>query len=468
MQGYRARHEASNEEGSRTVSSVLLFRKGHALSHAAACKTFLPHVKQAAGCPSRHYSTPLHSALLMPLRASLQSLNEREAIEREWETERSFPLANLSTQRRSALRFVPATKTDEEWTRATRAGLDASFVNEQSRKLKSSQQIAADNAQWYRELVGSRSATPKATIDPVTSTASVSGPATGSRVTLEKLQELDERDRLQLDGQGTRDVPFTLSDDDEDELAGNETSRQERPATRHLEKDAEQDNAQSVEAGRISKASSIPSSTEPPLAGQETPPVCPPVPHVQPAGSVNTAQQPTDISVITIDDTESEEAESRPEDMFCVLCKVLVPASDVPTHLTTILHQLSRHPSNSVATPLIPPTHYHLRANTNIGYGMLERLGWQPEQGLGSAPETGRKVPIRVVEKFDKKGVGADIKKRAWDGDIVGEGKPKLDNQMVRKRAGAAKPLARNRKELEKAKKGEMQMFKAGLAYLNS
>ena len=151
------------------------------------------------------------------------------------------------------------------------------------------------------------------------------------------------------------------------------------------------------------------------------------------------------------------------EDMYCVLCKTGVPALDVSKHTSSILHLLSKDPSHTVSQPLVPPTHYSLRSS-NVGYTMLQRLGWTENTGLGQ-DENGRKAPIKALEKLDRKGVGVDSIRRKLDLIEEDEGRKKPCGRGIVK---TATPLARNRHELEKSRRRDRMNFKAGLAYLNS
>jgi hypothetical protein len=150
------------------------------------------------------------------------------------------------------------------------------------------------------------------------------------------------------------------------------------------------------------------------------------------------------------------------EDMYCLLCKALVPASDVPGHTSSILHQLSKDPNFTGKIPLVPPTSYGIK-RSNLGYGMLQRLGWAEDTGLGSSL-LGRKTPVRAIEKFDRKGVGVGSRKKLR----LEENEGKVVKNRRAEKPATARPLAKNRRELETSKKREMIAFKEGLAYLNS
>lgn len=309
--------------------------------------------------------------------------------------ERSYGLANLSTARRGALKFVSATKTDEEWTTHLRNGLDAAAFN----RLKTSDEIAKQNADWYREVVGSSrnsSASGTVTLAEVNDAASASYRATAVA------------EPIYMKGQGSADAPFILDDDDDEfEVL------------------------------------------------------------VEPSASTDVVQAPPiELSQSALQTEHHDQADfsdvTLVEDMYCLLCKALIPASDVPRHASSISHQLSKDASFTGKAPLVPPTSYGIRSS-NIGYGMLQRLGWAEDTGLGSST-LGRKTPVRIIEKFDRKGVGVDSRKKARS--LQDEGKVLKVTREVK--VGTARPLAKNRKELESSKRREMIAFKEGLAYLNS
>lgn len=357
--------------------------------------------------------------------------------------ERSFSLANLSATRRTGLRFVKAVKTDEEWTRESRAGIDSN--NLKYNKTKTSREIAEENARWYRELVSGSSsgtATREGSASIVVNTDIVTPQqpvASTSKVTLEDTpvnkQDLPHQT---VHGEGSKEEPFTLDDEDEAALDANDVHNSDEPSI------------PSTSATIIQRHHSV-----------EHPDI------QQPSVEV-TAQDDSTVQVETAEsmssDTESETIEAEePQDMYCLLCKTVVPASDVPGHRTTILHQLSKSSYSKDSKPLIPPTHYGVRSS-NIGYGMLQRLGWEEEKGLGSS-ELGRKTPLKASDKHDRKGLGVDSKRKYEEEEKEGK---IVNHRQVKKAVATAKPLAKNRKELERAKKKEMQMFKEGLAYFNT
>lgn len=265
--------------------------------------------------------------------------------------------------------------------------------------------------------------------------------ATTSKITLEALPS------HALRGQGSQDVPFTLDDEEEeDEADYEEEERAEVAVTAESQASA----PTSLSVPRHLEHRPLDSSNGKAKAIEQRALTRPP-------------EHQADELEHEVDVASGEEAPAMEEtqDMYCLLCKTVVPASDVAGHRTSILHQLSKS-GNKDSVPLIPPTHYAVRSS-NVGYSMLQKLGWTEDKGLGSS-QLGRKTPLKASEKFDRKGVGVDSKRKAAEAEMEG----KIVKRYKQPPQQAARPLAKNKKELERAKKKEMQMFKEGLAYLNT
>ena len=367
----------------------------------------------------------------MPLRTTNASEDERRQIEQEWETgekllrlercpqadveicpsfsERAYSLANLTVKRRAGLRFIPAVRSDAEWAAYAREALAGQPTPSLTSSATSTKK--GDYAAFYRDLARSGSSAPASRSGTPSSSAVLNQPiATSSRITVE---ELDKR----LQGEGTAELPFELDgDDDETELPRSQSTALTAASS-----------SRCIEA---------------------------PVSHAPSSTTAAVTLPPEDSLTSPTSDNGS---------LYCLVCQIVVPATDVLTHESTILHNISKNPQYTVAQPLVPPTRYAIRAG-NVGYEMMKKLGWAEEQGLGST-ETGRKVPLRAVEKFDRKGVGVDAsRKRMLEEN---EGKVSKGSRKA-KAVKTAKPLAKNKRELLQAQRSEMQQFKAGLAYLNS
>lgn len=101
-------------------------------------------------------------------------------------------------------------------------------------------------------------------------------------------------------------------------------------------------------------------------------------------------------------DNISSVSESQRQDYYCERCQIAVPleTSSAPhdKHTTSTLHQFNcqHHPS--------PHTVYAI-PQSNRGYQMLLKKGWDPQVGLGSQQE-GQKFPIKTILKRDRLGIG--------------------------------------------------------------
>lgn len=307
-------------------------------------------------------------------------------------------------------------------------------------KPKTSREIAEENARWYRELVSGSSANTTREGSLSTHAGAVEEPApeaSTSKVTLDDLAAREVPQQTRVQGEGSKEEPFTLHDEDEQATSDrNEPLPKQNTLSpessdgsfRHQAQKNQPTRATNVEGNSEDEENLTVSPSEDPAA-EEVP--------------------------------EPDSVEGEPQDMYCLLCKTVVPAADVAGHRTSILHQLSKtsHKGNE---PLVPPTHYGVRSS-NVGYGMLQRLGWIEDTGLGTS-QIGRKTPLKASDKHDRKGLGVDSKRRIEHEEREG----KIVKKSKQVPQAAAKPLAKNRKELERAKKREMQMFKEGLAYLNT
>lgn len=103
---------------------------------------------------------------------------------------------------------------------------------------------------------------------------------------------------------------------------------------------------------------------------------------------------------------------------YCTACNTSV--SNMVEHTKTSVHMFN------TASSLPKPTSIAL-PESNKGYKMLkDKMGWKEDEGLG-AQSQGIKVPIRAVQKRDRKGVGnksttpvVDRKKRKITYDPAG------------------------------------------------
>ena len=98
-------------------------------------------------------------------------------------------------------------------------------------------------------------------------------------------------------------------------------------------------------------------------------------------------------------------------------------------HELTLAHQASLEHS-------FPP-HHHKRG---VALKILEEKGWDPDErkGLGRSLQ-GERYPVKVMEKKDRRGVGAARKKPTVEGARVEKVKERLDAKAVRKQEGEGK-----------------------------
>ncbi|XP_072115522.1 G patch domain and ankyrin repeat-containing protein 1 [Mobula birostris] len=86
-----------------------------------------------------------------------------------------------------------------------------------------------------------------------------------------------------------------------------------------------------------------------------------------------------------------------PQKKFCEACRLEYQEDTAEQHERSTLHLLS-------TSDKLPPTHYFI-PESNVGFQMLLKGGWDQETGLGPDGK-GRKFPVRTVLKRDQKGLG--------------------------------------------------------------
>lgn len=102
-------------------------------------------------------------------------------------------------------------------------------------------------------------------------------------------------------------------------------------------------------------------------------------------------------------------SQSKQELMNCDTCKQTYTSSR-RRHEASTVHLLAKHAMKT-------KTFYGI-SETNRGFQMLMRNGWDREHGLG--PDgSGRKFPVKAVEKKDRKGIGAPKVKVRNDAGVV-------------------------------------------------
>ncbi|CAG5132947.1 unnamed protein product [Candidula unifasciata] len=110
-----------------------------------------------------------------------------------------------------------------------------------------------------------------------------------------------------------------------------------------------------------------------------------------------------------------QEPDLRPDDVakekssggtyFCQICKREVSLSE-KSHETSTVHLFNSGHKSKQPSYLLP--------ETNKGFDMLLKMGWQVDKGLGPHGD-GPKYPVKTVLKLDRKGLGIDncAKKKA-------------------------------------------------------
>ncbi|XP_022102392.1 G patch domain and ankyrin repeat-containing protein 1-like [Acanthaster planci] len=118
------------------------------------------------------------------------------------------------------------------------------------------------------------------------------------------------------------------------------------------------------------------------------------------AGHIDIVRMLTDH--LTPEDQQEQPPETNEDKSFwCEVCKVEFRDSSKREHQSCTVHLFNcKHKPQS--------THYYL-PESNVGFKMMMKDGWDKEQGLG--PDgSGLKFPIKTVLKRDRKGLGAENK----------------------------------------------------------
>ena len=85
---------------------------------------------------------------------------------------------------------------------------------------------------------------------------------------------------------------------------------------------------------------------------------------------------------------------------YCDVCKQNVTENFTDRHTTSTVHQFCCQHK--------PSAHNYTIPQTNRGYQMMLRSGWDPQKGLGSEQE-GQKYPVKTILKQDRLGFGQDM-----------------------------------------------------------
>jgi hypothetical protein len=139
------------------------------------------------------------------------------------------------------------------------------------------------------------------------------------------------------------------------------------------------------------------------------------------------------VDIFLSDKAKSDEVrrknikKSEIDNYFCDICNVSTVSKDA--HLSSTVHNINLSKGKKIPSSYVIPS-------SNRGYQMMIKVGWDRESGLG--PEgSGKKYPIKTVQKKDRKGLGHAKKFEAED---------KNDSVNIKTRKTTARDHEHNRK----------------------
>ncbi|XP_006036181.1 G patch domain and ankyrin repeat-containing protein 1 [Alligator sinensis] len=143
------------------------------------------------------------------------------------------------------------------------------------------------------------------------------------------------------------------------------------------------------------------------------------------------------------------------ERKFCAVCQAHYSEDTVELHERSTAHLFNRR------DPL-PPTRYHI-PETNVGFQLMVKGGWDREAGLG--PEgSGRRFPVQTILKRDQKGLGfrSDLKPKVTHfdaNDPSSVAQPSEPRPRAERAVTVGKQEARRREAKEKAWERDLRMY---------
>ena len=146
-----------------------------------------------------------------------------------------------------------------------------------------------------------------------------------------------------------------------------------------------------------------------------------------------------------------------PTSSYCDICEQNVTESFTEKHTTSTVHQFSCQHG--------PPIHSYVIPQSNRGYQMMLRSGWDPERGLG-ADQEGKKFPVKTILKRNRLGFGQTEEQTSQRKARVTHFAA-FDERAVRRRPLRTAPTKRKRDivmEARKDKEWEVRMRR----YMNS
>ncbi|XP_048472893.1 G patch domain and ankyrin repeat-containing protein 1 [Rhincodon typus] len=153
---------------------------------------------------------------------------------------------------------------------------------------------------------------------------------------------------------------------------------------------------------------------------------------------------------------KQQEPRERPrQKKYCQICEVQYEEDSIEQHERSTLHLF-----NKKDKPV--PTYYFI-PETNVGFRMMLKEGWDRETGLGPTGK-GQKFPVKTVLKRDQKGLGfqSDLKPKvthfnANDSDAVKQ--PKPPNSRVQRAATVSRREERRQQAKEKAWEKDLRTY---------
>ena len=136
--------------------------------------------------------------------------------------------------------------------------------------------------------------------------------------------------------------------------------------------------------------------------------------------------------------SNSKITDQSPSSFYCEICKMTVKldSSTVSKHTTSTVHQFSCQHIPKVTPYIIP--------ESNRGFQLLLKGGWNPEKGLGPEQQ-GQQLPVKTVLKQDRLGFGLSRK-----------AKPRVTHFSAHDKAAVKPHRERFRKEKEQPKKKDI------------
>lgn len=92
---------------------------------------------------------------------------------------------------------------------------------------------------------------------------------------------------------------------------------------------------------------------------------------------------------------------------YCELCQMRVQDSPKGLHKTSTTHLFCQHHHHTTTRDGTNPSLLYGIPESNRGFQMMLRGGWDPERGLGSQKQ-GKQFPVKTVLKQDRLGFGLD------------------------------------------------------------